>query len=134
LRATYHGIRVAVIALTIYWIALTAATHAPVTVLHQVQEITRWNDKLLHFAAFAGLAFLLAWAIPTNPQRRSLNVVVAAFVGVSYAAIDELTQIPVGRTADWADFSADLSGILAGLIVYVAMREILLANSFRLEP
>lgn len=99
-----------------------------------VQRSTRWSDKFLHVGAFGGLAFLLAWAVPTNPRRKSLNVVLAAGIGVAYAAIDELTQIPVGRTADWADFSADLFGILTGLVVYVAMREIILATSFRLEP
>jgi hypothetical protein len=40
----------------------------------------------------------------------------------------------VGRIADWADFSADLFGILAGIIVYVAMREAILATPFRLKP
>ncbi len=87
----------------------------------------------MHVVAFAGLAFLLAWAIPTHPKRRSQNVVVATLIGISYAAIDELTQIPVGRTADWADFSADLFGILVGMIAYVIAREILIASPLRLE-
>jgi VanZ family protein len=99
-----------------------------------VQLTTRWNDKWIHGAAFAILAFLLAWAVPTDPKRRSRNVVIATAIGVAYAAIDELTQIPVGRTADWADFSADLFGILTGIIVYVAMREALFANPTRLQP
>jgi VanZ family protein len=47
--------------------------------------------------------------------------------------VDELTQIPVGRTADWGDFSADLFGILIGIIVYVVMRGIILKTPFRLE-
>ena len=99
-----------------------------------VEQTARWNDKVIHIGAFSVLAFLLAWAVPTNHKRRSWNVIIATAIGVAYAAIDELTQIPVGRTADWADFSADLFGILAGIIVYVAMREAMLATSFRLKP
>jgi VanZ family protein len=77
---------------------------------------------------------LLAWAVPTHPKRKSQNVLIATGIGVAYAGIDELTQIPVGRIADWADFSADLFGILAGIVVYVAMREAILATPFRLKP
>ncbi|MCU0707718.1 MAG: VanZ family protein [Pirellula sp.] len=134
MRSTFHGVRIAIIALACYWTLLTISTHLPVTVLRAVQETTRWSDKLLHFGAFTVLAFLLAWAVPTNPKRRSQNVLVATGIGVAYAAIDELTQIPVGRTADWGDFSADLFGILAGIIVYVAMRELIRVTPFRLEP
>jgi VanZ family protein len=72
--------------------------------------------------------------VPTHPKRKSQNVLIATAIGVAYAGIDELTQIPVGRIADWADFSADLFGILAGIIVYVAMREAILATPFRLKP
>lgn len=88
----------------------------------------------MHAAAFAILAFLLAWAVPTDRKRRSRNVIIATAIGVAYAAVDELTQIPVGRTADWADFSADLFGILTGIMVYVAMREALFANHSRPQP
>jgi len=92
-----------------------------------VQQTVRWNDKLFHSLAFAILAFLLAWAVPTNSARRSRNVLIATAIAASYAGIDELTQIPVGRTADWADLAADLFGILIGIVVYVAMREALFA-------
>ncbi|MFO0012121.1 MAG: VanZ family protein [Planctomycetota bacterium] len=134
MRASIYGVRVAILALAAYWTALSIATHLPRTVLHIVQRGTGWNDKPLHIIAFAILAFLLAWAVPTDLKRRSRNVLIATAIGVAYAAIDELTQIPVGRTADWADFSADLFGILTGIIVYVAMREAMLATSFRLKP
>jgi VanZ family protein len=134
LRSTVFGVRIAILALASYWTLLTVSTHVPVSLARVVQQTTQWSDKSLHVFAFGILAFLLAWAVPTHPKRKSQNVLVATAIGVAYAAIDELTQIPVGRTADWADFAADLFGILAGIIVYVAMREAILATPFRLKP
>jgi VanZ family protein len=127
LRFTFFGVRLAVLLLATYWVALSVATHLPPTVIGEVQKTVRWNDKLFHSLAFAILAFLLAWAVPTNSARRSRNVLLATAIAASYAGIDELTQIPVGRTADWADLAADLFGILIGIVVYVAMREALFA-------
>jgi VanZ family protein len=73
----------------------------------------------------------LAWAIPTR-KVRSINVLVALVVTIVYAGVDELLQIPVGRTADWLDFFADIAGITMGLSVYVLGREILIASGWRL--
>jgi VanZ family protein len=119
MKATIHGIRIAVLILCVYWTLLTLGTHLPAQVVRGVHGY----DKLVHCLAFCGLAFLLAWAVPTNPLRLSQNVLIATFVSVSYAAVDELTQIPVGRTADWGDFTADVFGVLLGLIVYVILRQ-----------
>lgn len=127
MRFTFFGVRLAVLLLATYWVALSVATHLPPTVIGAVQQTVRWNDKLFHGLAFAILAFLLAWAVPTNSARRSRNVLMATAIAASYAGVDELTQIPVGRTADWADLAADLFGILIGIVVYVAMREALFA-------
>ena len=129
MRATIRGVRIALLVLGLYWLALVVATHVPAQAIQHVKV----NDKVAHNIAYSGLAFLLAWAIPTNPKRLSQNVVIATVVGTVYAGVDELTQIPVGRTADWGDFSADLFGILIGIIVYVVMRGIILKTPFRLE-
>lgn len=80
----------------------------------------------MHGAAFTMLAFLMAWAIPTNRNRLHDNVGLAAVFGVIYAGFDELLQIPVGRTADWADFFADCVGILFGLAIYTMIRNAIL--------
>jgi VanZ family protein len=63
---------------------------------------------------------------------RSINVLIALFVTIVYAGLDELLQIPVGRTADWLDFYADIAGITMGLSFYVLGRSILLASGYRL--
>lgn len=123
MRSTIHGLRIAVVALAGYWILLFISTHIPA---NQLMRRIHASDKLLHATAFAGLAFLIAWAVPTNKNRLSQNVVIAAAVGVMYGGLDELLQIPVGRTADWYDFAADCFGILIGLIVYTGLRSYLI--------
>ena len=130
MKATIYGLRWAIIALSVYWVLLFIGTHIPARHLVQI----RANDKFLHAGAFAGLSFLLAWAIPTR-KVRSINVLIALFVTIVYAGIDELLQIPVGRTADWLDFYADIAGITMGLSIYILGRAILTASGFQLfEP
>lgn len=64
-------------------------------------------DKLYHFVAFGLLIFPL---ILTDSRRWFWAVpLVVAFGGAI-----ELIQPTVGRSAEWLDFGADLSGVLAG--------------------
>jgi VanZ family protein len=129
MRASIHGLRIAVIALATYWLLLFISTHIPV---HHLMAKIGTNDKVLHAIAFAGLAFLIAWAIPTNLVFLSRNVLLAGVCGVAYAGVDELLQIPVGRTADWMDFQADCIGISIGLAVYTAIRDFLLRRKIHI--
>ena len=130
MRATINGIRIAIVALLIYWVLLFIGTHIPPNskLLAKVHE----NDKAFHALAFAGLSFLMAWAIPTDRARLHKNTLLAAFVAVVYAAMDELLQIPVGRSADWKDFAADCIGILTGLTVYTIARAIIIKAEWKL--
>lgn len=129
MRATINGLRIAIVALFGYWVLLFIGTHIPsnklLASLHQ-------SDKVLHLCAFAGLAFLMAWAIPTNMRKRYRNTLLAAFVTVVYAGLDELLQIPVGRTADWKDFYADCFGIGIGLLIYTLVRALILRAQWNL--
>lgn len=117
----WGGIRVATLLLIAYWLALFAGTHAP----RQIVSTVTHNDKVVHLAAFAGLAFLLAWAIPTRRDDRWMNVRLALLLAVTYGAIDEFTQIPVGRTADVWDWIADCIGATLGLAAYLSLRAFL---------
>lgn len=114
-------IRIATVCLMAYWLALFCATHLPSSALPSM----RGSDKLYHFAAFAGLAFLLAWALPTR-ARWGRHLAIAGFVAVVYAAVDELTQhfIP-GRACELNDFLADSAGIATGLAAYTITRLLL---------
>ncbi len=93
-----------------YWCLLFIGTHVPKPPTIHVQHA----DKLVHFVAFAGLAGLCA-AIFCRQRFGVRDVFVSLFCLV-YAGIDELSQIPAGRTADIFDWLADFAGILLGVL------------------
>ena len=101
-----------------YGLTLFVATHVPRSLPllppHRV-------DKLLHALAFAILAWLLAEAWQRSAGRLSGPHLRAAWLAVAlYAALDELTQIPVGRLCSGFDWLADVVGAAAGLLVFFA--------------
>ena len=119
-------IRVASLCLFGYWLVLFTATHLP---SHSMPKVA-FSDKIQHAIAYAGLGFLLAWAIPKQATwQRHLTLTFC--VGVIYAALDEITQkfIP-GRHCDWWDFVADAVGVCLGLSAYLALRAILMQLSW----
>lgn len=64
-------------------------------------------DKVYHFIAFATLIFPL---ILTDSRRWFWAVPLA----IAYGGVIELVQPSVGRGAEWLDWGADISGVLAG--------------------
>lgn len=71
-------------------------------------------DKNYHFVAFTVLVFPV---IVTDTNRWSWVVPVA----IAFGGVIELTQPLMGRSADWLDFGASVTGVLAG----AALAEIL---------
>lgn len=71
------------------------------------------SDKMLHFAAYAGLGVLLAYGgAPAAMGRRPLIA-----IGTLYGASDEVHQSFVpGRTPDLLDWVADTLGAIAGVL------------------
>ncbi len=129
MRATINGLRIAIVALAFYWLLLFIATHIPP---NRMMDRIHQSDKLLHCVAFAGLAFLMCWAIPTIRGQLYRNTLTGGAICVIYAAIDELLQIPVGRTADWKDFFADCVGVCLGMACYTLVRATLLKSQWNL--
>ena len=76
------------------------------------------SDKLVHFIAFAALAFPLAYT-----GRFGLSPV---FIGASvYGGAIELIQPSFNRSADINDWVADISGVVLGIgcgLLYRRMR------------
>ena len=68
-------------------------------------------DKLLHFAAFLGLEWLLELALLDVRQRRPLAVAIAALLGLGLEAVQ--AALP-HRSAELLDLVADATGALAG--------------------
>jgi VanZ family protein len=91
------------VALPVYWLALAVVTHYPhVRLPDEVPQ----SDKLVHFAAFGLLAFLFRHALRTS-------LWIAACVLIAYASVDEYTQQFVGRYTDFADWLANVAGIVS---------------------
>ena len=87
---------------------------------HSVGIPSFWSaDKVLHFAAYALLGFLVArGAAASGMSRRG-----AVAAGWAYALSDELHQALVpGRSADPADWAADALGVLAGTFAYARLQ------------
>ncbi len=107
----------AVVVLVLYWLLVFTGTHlskAP-------QVIETSSDKVLHFSAYTGLAFLLSLNVwlhrGTFGWAQRLAVV---GLGSAYGVIDELTQIPVGRDCEFLDWVADTAGSAAGMAIFLA--------------
>lgn len=76
------------------------------------------SDKLLHAAAYFGLAVLVLRALQGGrPHRLTVRQAAAALlITIGYAATDELHQLVVpGRSADPRDLLADAAGAAAAL-------------------
>jgi len=108
---------VVLVALLLYWPGIFIGTHIP--------HVPRWigqvavSDKVMHFAAYLFLSFLLWFAV--NPDKkvhwRKPTVWFILFAVVWYGVIDEWLQMYVGRNADVRDFFADLAGAVTGLSI-----------------
>ena len=76
------------------------------------------SDKLVHFIAFAALAFPLA--------RTGRLGLIAVFIGASaFGGLIELIQPTFNRSADMADWVADTVGVVIGIgaaLLYRSLR------------
>lgn len=71
------------------------------------------SDKVLHFAAYAGLGGLLAY----GGAPAALGPLPLIAIGSMYGASDEVHQSFVpGRTPDLLDWVADTLGVIAGVL------------------
>lgn len=114
-------IRITTIVLGVYWAALFVATHLPSQALPSMG-----SDKFYHVAAFAGLGFLLTWAISLAVRGLGKQVALVLLIAALYASFDEWSQqFVVGRQPDVADFVADLCGTVLGLVCFMLARAVL---------
>ncbi|MFO0941436.1 MAG: VanZ family protein [Pirellulales bacterium] len=118
-------LRIASACLVLYWIAIFIGTHIPGPSVPKLG-----NDKILHLGAFGGLAFLVAWALPTREGQTLKRALITLGLIVGYAMIDELTQnfIP-GRHCSLGDFIADAIGAVMGLGAYFVAKAILVRTT-----
>jgi VanZ family protein len=101
--------------LTAYWAALLVGTHWP----HLPAIGPENTDKVLHVTAYCGLAALLTLYVLACRKMNWRRLVFVVLVLAVAGGLDELTQPPFHRTADWNDWFADLVGIGIGSLLGV---------------
>jgi VanZ family protein len=83
-------------------------------------------DKALHVTEYAGFALLLCRALRGEGLRWSRSIVLAVILASVYAATDEFHQFFVpNRSADVADWLADVIGATAGSSLYRLIGEVI---------
>ena len=98
------------IILAVYWLALLTGTHWP----HFPSFGPENTDKVLHITAYAGLATLLTLYVLAGRKATWRKLGLVFLILALAGGLDELTQPPFHRTADWYDWYADLVGISLG--------------------
>jgi VanZ family protein len=97
-----------------FWGALFVSTHIPLPIL---DELPQNSDKVMHFTAYGGLAFLLGlWRGAFREMTFRDYAIIFAITAV-YAIADELLQLipALHRSCDIMDALADWIGSLCGL-------------------
>jgi len=109
------------IPLFLYWIVLFIATTIPAPAL---PEILDFSDKIKHFIAYLGFAFLLSLTLHFQEKYKKFAryfFVYALVVVAVYGAIDEIHQIFVpNRMCEFWDWVADVAGGVVGISLSVA--------------
>jgi len=103
--------RVVFVILATYWSALVYGTHRA-----SLPAIPTNFDKVLHFSAYAGLAFILSLSVFWSRKVPWWHFALMFLAVAAFGGCDELTQPPFGRTADWFDWFADLAGASVGVV------------------
>lgn len=101
------------------FLVMFIGTHTPGIVSPDVTLI----DKILHFCGYATLAFclLMTWELSTGPLL-PMHLLAVWFLFALYGAVDEVSQIPVGRSCDGFDWLADILGTTTGLFLFWVLR------------
>lgn len=104
-------------ATVVYAVVLVVATHIPRLDVSFAASTPVPPDKLLHFAAYGVLGFLVG-LIAAGSELNWRQWFPAALAAIAvFALLDETTQPMFGRAAETFDWVADVIGAAAGLIV-----------------
>ena len=103
-----------------YWLVLFGATHVPAYALPKVPV----SDKIEHLVCYGLLATLLMLTFHVRGKFHAGTGITVLALLLAYGAIDEWTQIPVGRSCELADWYADAagSGVAVVLMTFVLRR------------
>jgi len=109
--------KISLFILLLYWPLIFTLTHIPLKTEFLIQ--LQASDKTLHFLVYFILSFLLYFAAePTKKlslKSKKFWLLFAALL--FYAAADEWLQGLVGRSCDFLDFVANLTGVAAAFFL-----------------
>ena len=105
--------RLLLLACVLLWVTLMVATHLP----PERMPRTRLSDKFLHALGYFGLAAIFWSTLRAHELPGRVRVACVFFAAAAYAAVDEITQPMVGRSASLGDWAADVLGAAAALAV-----------------
>ncbi len=112
-----YKVKVLYIPFAIYWMVLFTLTTLPGKDLPKVG----WSDKVSHFVAYCGLAVFLNIFLMLQNKKKLFKEKAWMFtllIGATYAMLDEFHQLVIpGRSCDIKDWTADVIGLLLGLII-----------------
>lgn len=115
--------RIAWCLVALYWVALFTLTHLPPSEAPHPPSFL--GDKGSHAIAYCGLTFLLGFTLWTFGlgRRSRLWPWITLSAVLAYGAVDEWTQIIVGRDCELLDWVADGTGaVVAVLLLAVVFR------------
>jgi VanZ family protein len=103
----------------VMFVAMFVGTHMPFDVSSEISH----HDKMVHFWAYMTLSFslLASWDLSMG-RLQPIQYFLVWLACTTYGAIDEITQIPVGRTGDVVDWLFDAAGIIVGLTLFRVLR------------
>ncbi|HYO25755.1 MAG TPA: VanZ family protein [Lacipirellulaceae bacterium] len=103
----------------VYLVILFVATHIPAMPTRGFSM----SDKVHHLAGYSMLTFcvLAGWEL-TIGVLAARHYFAVWLAGTLYAALDEVTQIPVGRRCDVDDWAADILGLVLGILAFRLLR------------
>jgi len=110
--------KLTLIALLLYWPAIFVLSHIPIPKLVYEAQV---SDKAIHFVVYLILVFLL-WFIVSPTKKvnwRKPSVWCVLVATVAYSIADEVLQSYVGRNCDVADVLANMSAVVAGVLLFM---------------
>lgn len=107
--------------LVLWWGIMFVVTTIPTTSVPKAELFA--YDKLIHVGMYFGLT-LLFFRLLYLGKRVTLGaaLLLTVLVVTGYALFDEWHQPFVGRTASWGDVTANLVGVLCGVLMVVSAR------------
>ncbi len=103
------------------WIVAFTATHVPPRGIPPVGL----KDTTLHAVGFFVLTGLFLLAMASYGVTRVRRTILTLCIMPSYAAFDESTQLLVNRSAAFSDWTADVIGASAALLICEAILAII---------